>query len=122
VLGWQFFISRQDNTHCEVPAEEAETVATWKAGLGGAQWIEHLIAGGKGVDLGGNGYPNRYLVTAEALRSLLQAGLPKHDGPPVIGDDYVLPRGWVGNARIDFELLRSINGEEMLLVEAWDQS
>jgi hypothetical protein len=40
----------------------------------------------------------------------------------VIGDNYALPAGYVGDARIDMARLESLPADEPLIVEAWDQS
>lgn len=118
MLGWEFFISRQ---HVSA-ANTEKTVAFWKAGIGGTHWIDALVSEGRAADLGGNGYPLRYSVTAGVLLSVLRRGLPNHEGPPVIGDNYVMPKGWVGEGRVKLEILEAIPSDEVLLVEAWDQS
>lgn len=51
---------------------------------------------------------------------LLQAGFPpQHVGFPVIGDDYMTPAGWPGAIAVCRVRLQS---DEMLVVDAWDQS
>ena len=103
-------------------APEARALATWQTGINGMDWLEELVAKGIGADLGGNGYPNTYEMPAGVMLAILANGIPKHGGPTVAGDDYVLPRGWTGNASIDLERLRSMEPSEILIVEAWDQS
>ena len=90
--------------------------------MNGTDWLNDLVAKGVVTDLGGDGYPIRYEVSAGAIMAVLALGLPKHSGPPVIGDDYFLPRGWTGDAKMDFARLRAIDPGEILVVEAWDQS
>ena len=122
MLSWQFFIKRQVTNALGAGDFENPTVATWESGWGGTDWIEHLVEKGSATDLGGNGYPCRYLASAAVLFSTLQHGVPKHTGPPVIGDDYFLPGGWTGKANIDLPRLRELDASEILVVEAWDQS
>lgn len=121
MLGWEFFIFRQGEDGRDYARWE-RALARWQAGWGGDEWLDDLVSQGAATDLGGNGYPNRYTVRAGALVAMLRDGLPKHDGPPVIGDDYFLPGGWTGNAKIDIARLESLDPIELLLVEAWDQS
>lgn len=120
MLGWEFFVSRQ--VEASQDATKKPSLASWQTGLGGTQWLDDLVAGGVGSDLGGNGYPNRYTIPTGALLAIIGNGIPKHTGPLVIGDDYVTPPGWTGPVRIDIAGLRALDPREMLLVEAWDQS
>jgi hypothetical protein len=39
---------------------EGARLAVWQTGLGGLDWLNELVKAGKAIDLGGNGYPNRY--------------------------------------------------------------
>lgn len=122
MLGWEFFITRQTGTGASTPKENTPLLASWLAGLGGTDWLNVLVTAGVAAHLGGNGYPSLYSIPAGALAEVLRHGLPKHDGPLVIGDDYVLPGGWTGDARIDLASLQSLTPNELLLVEVWDQS
>jgi hypothetical protein len=74
------------------------------------------------TDLGGNGYPKRYTLTASVFAAALKDGIPKHKGPDVFGDDYLLLGVWTGNATIDLELIKALSPDELLEIEAWDQS
>jgi hypothetical protein len=116
MLGWEFFVTSQSH------AGEPPSLASWRAGLGGTEWLDDLVSKGLATDLGGDGYPNRYSVPAGVLVAVLTNGIPKHGGPLVLGDDYVLPSGWTADARIDIARMRSIDPCEVLVVEAWDQS
>lgn len=120
VLGFGFLVIRQ--SEAEVSYENRSPFAEWDAGLGGTDWIDRLVAQGKAIDLGGNGYPLKYAAAASTLIEVLRNGPPKHQGPPVVGDDYFLSGGWVGNPRIDLKALEALDPGEILLVEAWDLS
>jgi hypothetical protein len=116
MLGWEFFVKRQRDSH------ESPALAAWQAGLDGLDWLEALVSKGVANDLGGDGYPLRYLVPAGTMTALLAEGVPKGGGQLVLGDDYVQPPGWIGRTRIDMTRLQAIDPSEILLVEAWDQS
>lgn len=122
MLGWYFFIYTQSDRSEDQTAGNAPKLASWEAGIGGTDWLTDLVNAGRANSLGGNGYPNRFTLTAGVLQSTLRFGLPKHGGFPVIGDDYFLPAGWTGNDQIDFERLQSIDPNEIVLVDVWDQS
>jgi hypothetical protein len=122
MLGWEFFVTRQRQGGPIESGAKGQPLARWMAGLGGTKWIDDLVAEGTATDLGGNGYPCRYTVTAGALANVLKHGLPEHKGPPVVGDDYYLPGGWTGNASIDYQAIAALDPAEVLLVDAWDQS
>ena len=121
MLGWYFGVYPQ-TVHATGLNEKDHRLASWEVGLNGAQWIKDLCKIGEAVDLGGNGYPNRYVLTAAALRRARQHGVPKHDSPPVIGDDYFLPSGWIGKVELDRERLNGLAPQTLLAVEVWDQS
>lgn len=113
MLGWELFITRGQND---------QSVASWLTGINGTNWLDELVSKGLAKDLGGNGYPNKYEANAGVLLSILTKEIPKHDGPLVIGDDYVQMPGDISNAKIDLETLRSLSPNEILTIEAWDQS
>jgi hypothetical protein len=111
MLGWEFFVRRQgDESRHDGPS--GATLARWRAGIGGTRWLDDLVTKGVAADLVGNGYPNRYTVPAGAVVTVLGTGLPNHDGPLVIGDDYVLPGAWTGDAKIDLPQLKLLDPNE----------
>lgn len=122
MLGWEFFITRQSTLNPGRPDEAAPLLASWTSGLSGTDWLRQLIASGAASDLGGDGYPNRYSITAGSLADLLMPGAPRPGGPLVLGEDYVQPSGWIGQAKIANDLIQAIDPNEVLIVEAWDQS
>lgn len=122
MLGWEFFISEQVASGSASPQAKQPTLARWKASLEGIDWVNKLVLEGLASDLGGDGYPNRYLILAGVLFRVLEKGVPKHSGPPVFGDDYYLPAGWVGEAKINLEAIKLLDPFTLLVIEAWDQS
>lgn len=122
MLGWEIMIERGANkAPYEVPLK-GQLVATWMTGPGGTRWLDRLVESGHAVDLGGNGYPFRYVLGVGTLLRVLRSGTRQGDGPPVIGDDYFLPSNWTGKNWLELELLQGADHAELLVVEAWDQS
>ncbi len=113
MLGWEFFITRGQNQ---------QFVASWLAGVGGTRWLDDLVSKGSAKSLGGNGYPDKYEICGEVLSSVLANGVPEHDGALVIGDDYVQMPGHKTDVKIDMGVIRSLPPDEILTIEAWDQS
>lgn len=113
MLGWEVFVTRQvDGTR----------VARWKTSVFGLRWLRDLVSQHQAVDLGGNGYPNRFSVAAGVLLPILGVGLPPNESPAVIGEDYVTPAGWSGDVMLNAEVAAMCHPHEQLLIEAWDQS
>lgn len=101
---------------------DGRRLAVWQTGLGGLAWITKMIANGSGVDLGGNGYPNRYLLRArDVVPRVLQAPPGARD-VWVFGEGDLVTPGWEGRTTIDEEALRRCDRDDWLLVEAWDES
>mgnify|MGYP001034104112 CR=1 FL=1 len=116
MLGWEFVVLRRKE------GSEDEVVCRWETGLGGMNWVEEGAKAARVLDLGGDGYPNRIVASAGVLLGTLTKGLPKPDGPLVIGDDYVREFGWT--SRITWCNQAALFGDpaELFLIEAWDLS
>ena len=64
MLGWAVFVFREKELEEEKSSRaKARSLASWETGIFGLQWIDSLVKDSKAVDLGGNGYPNRYATT-----------------------------------------------------------
>lgn len=114
MLGWDVRVYR--------PTAPDVSIARWTTGVFGLKWLDQLVEDSKAVDLGGNGYPNKYVIAAGVLLPIIKAGLPANDSPLVIGDDYVLPAGWSGDIQWNQQEVLACDGNDQLIVEAWDQS
>ena len=126
MLGWQISVYRQPDGG-RLPATatsgQGRRLAVWQTGLGGLEWLDELVKAGKAVDLGGNGYPCRYTVTAGAL-------VPRVvDMPPGARRVWVYEEGVIflrrsgkGRRWVDRTAALSCGPDEWLLVEAWDES
>ena len=122
MLGWEFFISPRADAESGSEGQPARLIANWRAGLGGTEWVDSLVRQERAKNCGGNGYPLRYEISAATLLTVLESGIPRHRGPRVIGDDYQLPADYIGDVTIDLGRLRALPPDDVLCVEAWDQS
>lgn len=94
-------------------------LATWEAGLSGADWIAQLCTQGKATQLAFNGFPNRYTATADVIAPLLQAGIAEtHDNE--FPQDR--PTGWPGTITLHGERIAACTPGQLLTIEVWDQS
>jgi len=100
---------------------EEEPLASWMVHPSGIQWLEDLAAEGKAT-MGGNGYPVWFQARAADILPRIQAGPPAHEGPCIIGEDYVLPGGATWDLELDRERIAACPGDAMLDIAAWDQS
>jgi hypothetical protein len=115
MLGWWIVIRRRD-------AGELEFVAKWEASIGGTDWLDKLVADGRAVQLTFDGYPNRFEAMADEVIPLIRNGPPDHEGPLIIGDDYVSIGGWARKFRFYDGEAQKCKPNEQLQIDAWDQS
>jgi hypothetical protein len=125
MLGWHISVFRQTNdgsAPATVDSEEGSRLAVWQADGYGLGWLRELVNAGNAIDLGGNGYPNRYAAMAKHLVPLFLESPPRankvwtHDPGDIIGE------GWLGRTVVDRVTAASCRPEEWLLVVAWDES
>ncbi|MDN2710186.1 hypothetical protein O0880_12225 [Janthinobacterium sp. SUN118] len=94
-------------------------LATWEAGLFGADWIAQLCAQGKATQLSSNGFPNRYTALAGDILPLLENGI-------AVAQDGVFPRdqptGWPGCITVHGDRIAACAPGQLLTIEVWDQS
>lgn len=114
MLGWEVLVYR--------PSAPDVFIARWMTSVFGLEWLNQLVKDNKAIDLGGNGYPNKYAIAAGVLLPIIKAGLPSNNSPLVIGDDYVLPEGWSSEVSWNQQEILACHPGDQLLIEAWDQS
>lgn len=114
MLGWEIFVYR--------PTTPDVLIARWITSIGGLEWLDQLVRDNKVVDLGGDGYPNKYVSTARVLLPTIKAGPPAHKSPAVISDHYALPPGWSSEVTWNKREVMACSANDQLIVEAWDQS
>ncbi len=123
MLGWWISIYKQaDLENAEKAAQRKEhRLATWECAINGIHWLEALVETGLATK-NGDGYPYRYHTLASHVLKVIAAGPPKHDGPLVIGDDYVLPGSWTGQINFNHQQIADCPSNEPLIIEVWDLS
>lgn len=126
MLGWFIIIARQqpgERVGANSRPADPRVLATWETSIGGLDWIDALVTQGKATRELASGYPTRYLADADVVLPLLLAQqVPAHRDFAVLGDDYVLPAGWVGEVHFHAERIAQCTQDETLVIDAWDQS
>ena len=106
MLGWEIFVSRRlPGETLEAPSKES-SVGCWHGSCDALRWVDDLVKEGRATELGGNGYPYRYLVAAKDVLPILKA----HQNPKD------------SRARLHPDAIQKCEPDEQLIVEAWDQS
>ncbi len=118
MLGWDVLVFKRS----KVEGKADKLAAKWSSGALGLDWLDELVEQKKAACLLGSGYPNYYFIHAGTLLPILTKGLPAHNTPLVIGDDYVLPPNWTTEIEWDREVVLSCEQGDLLIIEAWDQS
>jgi hypothetical protein len=122
MLGFSIEMFRHDDYRkFDFPEVTDYCIASWTVGTKGLDWLDELVKEGK-AKCGGNGYPLWYEAKAEVLLPVICAGPPSPKGPVVIGEDYVLPAGWIGKVKVNQSNVDRCNAEEELVIIAFDQS
>ena len=101
---------------------EGARLAVWQTGLGGLDWLNELVKASKAINLGGNGYPNRYTATAACLLPQIMEHPPLARSVWLIDPGDVVTDQWAGKTTIDPGVASLCRTDEWLLVEAWDES
>lgn len=125
MLGWHISVYRQvdgGKAPARDDAAEGPRLAVWQTGLDGLQWIDELVAAGRAVDLGGNGYPCRYTAQAERLIPPILGGPPEAERIWGCDPHDVIGSAWEGKTVIDRPVADDCRPDEWLLVVAWDES
>ena len=94
-------------------------LATWEAGLFGADWIAQLCTQSKATQLTFNGFPNRYTASADVIVPLLQAGIAEAQEGEFPQDTLT---GWPGSITVHPQRIAACERGQLLSIEVWDQS
>ena len=127
MLGWQIYINRSPNRPLGSASEDSlldeSLLASWLTGINGCKWIETLVEEGKANFLGSyGGYPRSYSAKAEYVIPLALSLKAKTDGATVIGEDYVYIGGFNSDVELFLDRIKACPMNEVLSIEAWDQS
>lgn len=129
MLGWCIVIKAAD-----IPDAEQSTgnkypiLAKWDTGADGLSWMNKLVKEGWAVAVWQGGYPNRYKAKATDVLPLLASGgiTPPTDGLWVFGvdegEEYATPPGWMGKLSLDQDAIAACSPDQVLTIDAWDQS
>lgn len=124
MLGYEIFVYRMDLI--EMPerpgSKDSALLARWMVNLFGLDWLQELVKQGKAEFERNSGYPERFIVAAKYILPVLKAGVPRARSPLVIGDDYVMPPNWIGDAILHEDRIAACPAEQLLRIDAWDQS
>ena len=108
MLGYWVVISTQRPEERDAIVDRKESVlANWETGTGGIRWLEKLVEEGKATKLRGDGYPNRYVSTAQDVLPLIVV---------------VPPGGRSSNAIFKHDKITACPADQTLTIDAWDQS
>jgi hypothetical protein len=123
MIGWWIVIDpRTPGERDAADDKMSPLLASWEASAGGIRWLEQLVREGKAQRLKSNGYPTRYTAKAGDVLPLIAGGPPKPPGPLIVGDDYVMPGDYIGKLTLHQDRIATCPPDQVLTVDAWDQS
>ena len=119
MLGWQIIVFPEGG---DSKLGSPDMLASWLAGLGGTDWLVAMVKDGRAEEVRWGGYPCGYrMLWKDLLPELLEQPKP-FQGPTVIGDDYVMQKGWRDGMKLSREALARCLPDTVVCVNAWDQS
>ena len=122
MIGWWIVVVQRTPEEWDATLNKEAVLANWETSLSGIDWIEALVKAGKVAQLSRGGYPNRYTAVACEILPHIVGGPPRHDGPTIMGDDYVMPGSWMGNVQIHHDKIAACPSDQILTIDVWDQS
>jgi len=122
MIGWFIAVYQQTPAERLASHDRSALLASWEAGVGGLAWLDKLVADGKAERLSRNGYPSRYTARAGDLLPLIVSGPLTHLGPLIIGFPYRRQRGRIGQLKVEQPKFDACPPEQILTIDAWDQS
>jgi len=123
MLGWHISVYRKaDDSDPSGDISYGTRVAVWQTGFRGLQWIDRLVKSGKGIDLGGDGYPLRYSIQAGHIIPQILDGPPEANEVWIRGPEDIVTDKWEGKTVIDVAAANECKIGEWLLVQVWDES
>lgn len=104
----------------DVPERTADDplIAVWQSWLGGINWVRELVDQDRALPTVRTGYPDTYLVLCQDFKARLEAGLPSENKTWALGYGDIITDRWLGETKIDEELLAQCPPDEWLIVEA----
>lgn len=117
MLGWWIIIAAQSPTEFDTSA--TTILAKWEVAPEGINWIIDLVEARKAEQIKYGGYPNRYVVRAIHALPVLTSELSSHT-LPAPGDG--MQTTWPKNIELHPDCITSCSPDQLLVIEAWDQS
>lgn len=119
MLGWEVKITRQDPS---VRSDES-TLASWTTGWSGLGWLDSLIDKDVAQPFGTKEFGfKRYTAPVGSIFEALSLWKPDRSKWDVIGDDYAIPKGWMGDIEFFADRLKLCSADEIVLITAVDLS
>ena len=126
MLGWHISVYQKTVdrfTPAEFESQKGTLLAQWQGDTGALGWILKVCESDAGQDLGGNGYPYCFTARCGSLRPVILGDPPGARKVWIHGPDDVIDYSkWKGQTFIDHSELQSVDEDEWLLIEAWDES
>ena len=125
MLGWHVSVCKQSQGG-DKPPEFATPVgarlAVWQTNWMGLDWLHKLVEQSRALDLGGNGYPNRFTAPARTIGPVLLDGPPHANLRWVSDADDITGPDWEGRTTLDHEAIRRCDPAHWLVIVSWDES
>src|ERR1700733_12845978 len=121
MLGWHISVYRQTDggmAPASMSSPKGARLAVWQAPVSGLGWLDSLVEAGNALDIGGNGYPNRYTAPARFLVPSIINGPPEARMTWVSDPSDIVGENW-GKTIIDKASVAKCSPDEWLLVEFW---
>src|SRR6185312_10071370 len=123
--GWIVEVHRQREgvaTPAKLEPERGERIAIWQTGFNGADWLFELARSGKGVDLGGIGYPCWFTAPAREILPRIMEKPPGARDHWIANETDVVIGPWAGKTILDQAVAEKCTPDDWLIIEAWDES
>ncbi len=123
MLGWHInvFKTNLDKFVAYDSSTNELRIASWSTGMNGIDWLKKLSQESLIQELGGNGYPYRFSAKASVI-------IPKINFDPLISADLIISDQCLldeyerQTLKIDVVKISKCRANDLLLIEAWDQS
>lgn len=120
--GFLVIISTQTPEQRDAGPDVQSELARWETDVGGLRWIDQLVPQGKAKQLLFAGYPLRFTAAARDVLPLIASGPPVYEGLLRQRGNVMTKEGWNGPATMDQAKIADCPPEQILTIDAWDQS
>src|SRR3954447_16704481 len=99
-----------------------DRIAVWQTGVRGLKWIDELVTGGQAIEIASSGYPMRYVAPVRHVLPRIKGSPPQAREVWIHDPGDIITSGWEGKTNVDRKAAAGRSPDELLLVEAWDES